>query len=189
MATGLASGALVLDDVTDPAHPAARGRTPDTRTVSAGVVAPVFTPDGKRLVTAAADTPPTVWDVTAPDQPRIGATLSGPGAAALAVAPDGRTLAVATSGAVALWDIVDVPRRLATLPARAEAVSGLAFSAAGLLAVAGLDRVTQLWAVGDPAAPRLLGVAGGHTQGVTAVAFSPDGERMVTGGVDGTTRL
>ena len=75
MATGLASGALVLDDVTDPARPAARGHTPDTRTASAGVVAPVFTPDGKRLITAAADTPPTVWEVTAPDQPRVGATL------------------------------------------------------------------------------------------------------------------
>jgi WD40 repeat protein len=43
-----------------------------------------------------------------------------------------------------------------------------------------------LWAVEDARAPTVLA---GHEGAIRTVAFSPDGERPVTGGVDGTTRI
>jgi WD40 repeat protein len=124
-----------------------------------------------------------------PDHPRAVATLPLEGASALIVSPDGRTLAAARGADTELWDITGPPRRLAALPARGGQVAGLAFSTAGVLAVAALDRVTELWNLADPAAPQRLGTAHGHDAGVASVAFSHDGTLMVTGGIDGTTQL
>jgi WD40 repeat protein len=68
-----------------------------------------------------------------------------------------------------------------------EAVTDIAFSRDGLLIISGsCDKTVRIWdaTTGEAACPPLQG----HTDGVTCVAFSPDG-RIVSGSLDKTVRI
>jgi RNA polymerase sigma factor (sigma-70 family) len=108
------------------------------------------------------------------------------GVAALAFAPDGRTLATAGyDGAVRLWDPL-TGRPLRTLPAHEEAACSLAFAPDGrTLASAGWDGRVRLWDVGSGRPGVELA---GHRGRAWAVAFTPDGRSVVSGGGDRTVR-
>ena len=54
-----------------------------------------------------------------------------------------------------------------------------------LLLISSGDNTAQLWEISTG---RLLRVYSGHTAAVTSVAFMPDGQRIVTGSLDGTIR-
>lgn len=47
---------------------------------------------------------------------------------------------------------------------------------------------TFLWDVSEPASIRRVAILKGHTRGVTAVAFSPDGRNLFSAGLDGEIR-
>jgi hypothetical protein len=105
---------------------------------------------------------------------------------ALAIAPDGNTVATGSrDGGVALWDTKS-GRLLKSLTGHEGVVSALAFSTDGrLLAVASWDHTVTIW---DAATGMLLLRLEGHTDAVTSVQFSPDGQLLYSRSVDGTIR-
>jgi WD40 repeat protein/serine/threonine protein kinase len=147
------------------------------------VSALVFLPDD-RLVSAGYDRTVKVWDVakrrllrTLPDQP---ATVR-----VMALHPDGRRLVLGRKdGALLLWnpDAPAPPRPLG----QHDGLTGLAFAPDGRLATCG-DETIVFWDVNRRAQTATL--TGGHRGRVLAVAFSPNGKQLASGGQDGTVRL
>lgn len=157
-------GSRVLDDLTGCA-----GFAPDGRTVA-------LMGDGTARLRQVSDG-------------RVRSTIQD--VAYLAYSPDGRTLALGgLDGAVRLWDTTTRRTRL-TLPGTG--VQSLAFSADSRVlatttaaAAGSTESVVRLW---DTTAGQPTTTYTGHTEAVNAVAFSPDGRTLVTGGDDRTLRL
>ena len=100
---------------------------------------------------------------------------------AIAIAPDGATVATGADGSVKLWD-TQAGREMSALDAGGE-VTALAFAPDGSqLAAACGDGAVRVWDLRRPnALPRELR---GHTHAVLAVAFTPDGRTIASGGID-----
>ncbi len=117
--------------------------------------------------------------------------------AALAVTPDGKTLALAgfntiyelkgtnmdirQAGAVLLWDLEKDEEKM-VLPAQQSMVVALAFAPDGTLATAGFDRTIKLWKPNG----ELLATLTGPRAPVSALLFTNDSKRLFSGGIDGT---
>jgi WD40 repeat protein len=106
---------------------------------------------------------------------------------AVAVSPDGRTLASAGQDrAVKLWDLAS-GRVLHSLTVHNDAVWGLAFSPDGkLLASGSRDGTIALWDVDSGAELRALH---GHSRSPSRLRFSPDGRTIAAGGEHGTVKI
>ncbi len=176
-------------------------RTLDIQPESPGVRATIshlcFTPDSKTLY-ACSGTHVNVlrWDVaTGNTQPQIGPHDGGVNWIALAA--DGRSLAVATMGrSVYLWELATGQTRL--ILKNAGYVTRLAFSPDGrLLAAANSGTHSQEGGsiLDNRDAVALLRVAdgkvvhrfAGQSGGVNCLGFSPDGRTLASGGADTTT--
>ena len=174
--------AIVLRDIaTDRVRSVLRGH-------DRSVVALRFSRDSTRLASGSADRTLRIWDA------RSGRPLhvlrhfrSTVGIAAYS--PDGRRVACLEPGGDTLqvWD-VDAGRLIATC-AGGHRLTGACFSPGGDRLVA-VDRypsnVLRLWNLAAPGAPLVMP---GHTNQVTFLAFSPDGTRIASGGMDSTVRL
>ncbi|MFG1812072.1 WD40 repeat domain-containing serine/threonine protein kinase [Streptomyces sp. NPDC049040] len=117
------------------------------RTGSVGLRAEVssvaFGPDGKLF--ASADGSVRLWTGVTRDQATVLTSKAGP-VYALALSPDGKTLATgAENGTVELWDVGD-RRVTVSLGGHTGLVRGMAFSPDGLmLATASADRTARVW--------------------------------------------
>lgn len=107
---------------------------------------------------------------------------------AVAISPDGRTLACGgDDGALDLWEI-DTNRLRQTLAGHTKAVLSIAFHPQGkLLASGGADGTVRLWDVGagekgSHAQP--VGILQANPRYVYAIAFSPDGHRLAVAGTE-----
>ncbi|MBL1101543.1 nSTAND1 domain-containing NTPase [Streptomyces coffeae] len=105
---------------------------------------------------------------------------------AVALSPDGQTVASAGFRTVRLWDVAS-RRLLAVLRGHEGAVHSVDFSPDGrTLVSAGARDTARLW---DVSAHRATRVLTGHRRGVWDTAFSPDGKTVGTASLDGTARL
>jgi WD40 repeat protein len=147
------------------------------------------TPDGRTLLAAPAGFGlVAVWDVGA--RRRL-ALLGDPGASqpvsTLALSPDGRQVAFATSGPlIQLWD-VPTQGHAGDIADAYASVNGVAFSPDGrVLASANDDGIVD---VSDVRSRALIAQLPAHVGPVETVAFSPDGATVATGGDEGTVTL
>lgn len=153
-----------------------------------GAYGVTFSPDGRRVIFAAAGKVAIVRDVkTGGDLARLtGHTGS---VNAVAWSADGATLATASSdGTVRLWDAKTYEQKMVFQTA--EPALSVAFrpGGAGSISVAaGLEgggvRLFS-WMMSAP-----LMTLSAHGDSVTSVSFSPDGRWLATGSRDGSTRL
>ncbi len=84
---------------------------------------------------------------------------------------------------VRIWDAPAVQE--GRLLAKGKDFGALAFRRDGLLAI-GRDGAIDLW---DLAGRRKITELIGHAGAVTCLAFTPEGDRLISGGADGTTRI
>ncbi|MDX8034225.1 hypothetical protein SK803_28755 [Lentzea sp. BCCO 10_0856] len=176
----------------------AAGLSPDGTQLAAGgddsvsvwqVALPAFTghsvppfgvamaPDG-RIATGGSDKSIMIWD---PSGTRI-AELAAPATVkSVAFHPNGTLLSAGDEGAVTAWDLTS-RRPVRTIAGHDGPVTGLALTGSSV-ASGGADRTIRLFDPTSDAPPRNLPVA--HTAAVEALAFSPDGTVLASGGNDG----
>jgi WD40 repeat protein/tRNA A-37 threonylcarbamoyl transferase component Bud32 len=178
---------------------AVTGQEPLTLDGHTGPVAGiVFNPaDGRRLATVAEDRTIKVWDTDTGEL-----VQSFPGRARMfggfAYSPDGRFLVAAgpgrsesggpAKGQVTIWDAA-TGTLVKSLPGHTEWTAGVAYSPDGrFLASAGFDKTGQGTAsnggvkVWETATGKLVQSLAGHTEWISAVAYSPDGRFLASAG-------
>jgi serine/threonine-protein kinase len=108
----------------------------------------------------------------------------------LTFSPDGKWLAAASGGAIAIWDIAAaVPKKRLSLDGFAAEVKALAFSPDSRVLVCGDARgQVQVWRWGWMGCRRVAALEG-HEGATTAVTFSKDGRWFATAGVDLSVRI
>ncbi len=165
------------------------GAEPDRLVGHGGPVKSVVAaPTGDRLLTASFDYTVMLWKVTG-EEVRVLQRLVGHEAAAndAAFLPDAtRAISVSDDGTAILWDLESGAQlgRFGETAVKALDVDVSADS--HLAAVAKWDRQVLLI---DLEAGRVLAHLQGNRDRVNAVALSPDGKRLYSGGGDGSLRL
>jgi WD40 repeat protein len=141
-----------------------------------------FSPDGKVLVTATAEEPVRVWEVTTgQERRRIEGTES---ANLLVISPEGKLLATAHGAHAYIWEVAT--GREVSRVQHEGFIHALAFSPDGrLLASASQDGTARVWEASTGREHTVVR----HGAAVRSLAFSPDGARLATGSEDRTARI
>lgn len=142
-----------------------------------------FLPDGKTLATASEDSMGNtvrLWDVATR---RVAATLEGQLHGPLVFSPDGRTLTTGGWSGIKLWE-TSSRQLLATL--NMPEYGAAAFSPDGKTLAIASENTIRLW---NLAIRREVATLKGHAAAINAVAFTPDGNSLISASSDGMVRL
>lgn len=155
-----------------------------------------FSPDGRTLAAAGADSSLELWNVRSAKRTarsavsrasvRAGATDSA--LRALAFAPDGRAVATADNR-VRLWSVAGGNlKQVRVFDPGGSTLLGIAFAPNGhVLATGGMDGTVRLW---NTSTGHAVGSAmPGHAGIVRNISFSPDGHWLASAGQDGRLLL
>lgn len=146
----------------------------------AGEVATFLTPPFRLVPPARVAGPPAG---AAPET----APPAGSRVRALAYAPDGKVVAVATADRAAQIRDAQTGAALRVLPPQPMAITCLAFSPDGkTLAGGSFDKTVKLW---DPATGKERRTLAGHAGAVHALAFTPDGKKLASAGAGRTVKV
>jgi dipeptidyl aminopeptidase/acylaminoacyl peptidase len=151
-----------------------------------------LSPDGKILATGSYDQTIKLWETESGKEIK---TLTGHNGAvfSLAFRPDGKILASASlDRTVKLWDVA-TGNRLDTLSQSLKELYTLAFSPDGKrLAAGGVDSRIRVWQISDTAVdgtnPILYSIFA-HDGAILKLAFSENGESIVTSAEDNTVKI
>ncbi|MFD4604974.1 hypothetical protein ACFWPQ_44040 [Streptomyces sp. NPDC058464] len=150
-----------------------------------------FSPDGRTLATAGHDRRLTLWDLTRPGRPARLTDLSFSAAVGFAeFSPDRRTLLIGTADnkyPLTAWDVTtrSTPRLLSRFSGFSGSVFSVALDKRGrTVAAASGDGNVLLWNLSDPRRPQRIATVQAHHGIATAVALSPDGHLLYSGGYE-----
>jgi WD40 repeat protein len=154
-----------------------------------------LSPHDKSLAIGTDDGTVILWNIAAGvirDSLQFDTRSGGQNVVAMALSPDGRTLAVESGdpALVTLWDVAS--RKQIGRFQHSNAAEGMAFSPDGsVLAVASWQGYVYLWdlTVSLMPRPRELPRFWAHAKPVTDVAFSPDSKTLATSSEDKTIKL
>jgi WD40 repeat protein len=161
------------------------------------VLSVAFSPDENRVATASADCTAKIWEVATG---RLLLSFSGHSDQVLQVAwsPNGQCIATGgQDGTIGFWNTQTGAPQFPPLEGHRDGISSLAFSpdgrrlatAAGGLSVAKSHTVDNSVFIWEVATGQSILRLRPHFNVVRAVAFSPDGTRLITGSVDNTARI
>jgi len=146
----------------------------------------VYSPDGKRVATAAIKNNVRLWDPVT-GQP-LGPPLVHPGVVfAVAFSPDGKTLVTGClDGGARFWDVESGKPVGPTLRHRGP-IRSVAFSGDGrLVLTSSEDGTARLW---ETATGRAIGQPLSHPAELRCAVFAPDDRHVLTAGLERTARL
>jgi WD40 repeat protein len=149
------------------------------------VFALAFTGDGRTLASGSLDGTVALWDVAAKrERARLRPGLPG-WVQALAITPDGQTIAFANGGALTVWDVA-LGRQKGSLAGHKEDVDALAISPDGkTLASGSRDKSVKLW---DLSTLREKATLANQGEWIWALGFTPDG-KLAIGVGNGSVKL
>ena len=142
----------------------------------------MFSPNGKRIISASDDETIRLWDF---QTGRLLQIIEGH-FGTVHFSPNGKFFVSTSDKTVSLWDSQTCDT-LMTLEGHTGHVSSAIFSSDGKrIATSSFDKTTRIW---DVQTGHLLKILKGHTDFVSDATFSPDGKKIATASSDKTVRI